>query len=324
MPRPTRIQYENAFYHVMNRGRGRQTIFHNKAYYLAFLKTLEEAHNRFDAVIHAYCLMGNHYHLIIETPRANLERIMRHVNGVYTQRYNRLKKTDGPLFRGRYKAILVDEDAYLLQLSRYIHRNPAEIKGKAASVLNSFQWSSYLAYINEARPEAWLARDKIYQMLGKKQKYAGYKAFVGAGIDEDTAIFYNKGNTASVLGDLEFKEFIMTHKAEMAVSGELSQALSTRPSSDSIVLSIAEIFNVVDSSITARVSGRQKVNLPRKVAMYCCQEFGDIPLKSIANKFGLKQVGSVSSSIHHVRECLMKGELTKELELVRNHLGIIK
>ena len=108
MPRPTRIQYENAFYHVMNRGRGRQRIFHNDAYYQEFLKTLEEAYQRFDAIIHAYCLMGNHYHLLIETPRANLDRIMRHINGIYTQRYNRLKGTDGPLFRGRYKPILVD------------------------------------------------------------------------------------------------------------------------------------------------------------------------------------------------------------------------
>jgi len=97
MPRPQRIQYENAFYHVMNRGRGRQTIFHDKNYYHAFLQTLNEAHSRFDAIIHAYCLMGNHYHLLIETPRANLDRIMRHINGLYTQRYNRLKNTDSPL-----------------------------------------------------------------------------------------------------------------------------------------------------------------------------------------------------------------------------------
>ena len=122
MPRPVRIQYEDGLYHVMNRGRARQKIFHGPAYYSTFLQTLEEAHNRFDAQIHAYCLMGNHYHLLMGAPRANLDRIMRHVNGVYTQRYNRLKRTDGLLFRGGYKAILVDEDAYLLQVGRYIHR----------------------------------------------------------------------------------------------------------------------------------------------------------------------------------------------------------
>ena len=105
MPRPQRIEYENAFYHVMNRGRGRQAVFHDPRYYQAFLETLAEVHQRFHCVIHAYCLMGNHYHLLLETPDANLSRIMRHINGVYTQRHNRLKKTDGALFRGRYKRI---------------------------------------------------------------------------------------------------------------------------------------------------------------------------------------------------------------------------
>jgi len=140
MPRAPRIQYENAFYHVMIRGRGRRWIYHSRAYYEAFLQTLEESHDRFDARFHAYCLMGNHYHLLVETPLANLGRIMRHINGVYTQRHNRLKKTDGPLFRGRYKSILVDEDAYLLQVSCYIHRNPLEVKRAASDALESHQW----------------------------------------------------------------------------------------------------------------------------------------------------------------------------------------
>ena len=105
MPRPVRIEYEGACYHVMNRGRGRQPIFRATAYFQAFLETLAEAHERFGVVIHGYCLMGNHYHLLLQTPHGNLGRVMRHMNGVYTQRYNRLKPTDGPLFRGRYKAI---------------------------------------------------------------------------------------------------------------------------------------------------------------------------------------------------------------------------
>ena len=128
MPRPLRIEYENAYYHVMNRGRGRQRIFHDKNYFEAFLKTLEEAHQRFGIEILCYCLMSNHYHLLVKTPEANLGRAMRHINGLYTQRYNRLKQTDGSLFRGRYKAILVEEDSYQLQLSRYIHRNPIGAK----------------------------------------------------------------------------------------------------------------------------------------------------------------------------------------------------
>ena len=124
MSRPQRILYENAYYHVMNRGAGRRQIFHGREDREIFLQTLGEACHQFHVEIHAYCLMGNHYHLLIKTPQANLSRAMRHINGVYTQRYNRLNKTDGSLFRGRYKAILVDSDAYLLHLSKYIHLNP--------------------------------------------------------------------------------------------------------------------------------------------------------------------------------------------------------
>ena len=92
MPRPLRIEYENACYHVMNRGRSHQDIFHDKSYYQIFLNTLAEAHKRFGIQIQCYCLMQNHYHLLIKTPEGNLGRAMRHINGLYTQRYNRMKK----------------------------------------------------------------------------------------------------------------------------------------------------------------------------------------------------------------------------------------
>ena len=108
MARPLRIQYENATYHVMNRGRGRQTIFWDSNYYQIFLQCLEEASKRFAAEFQAYCLMSNHYHLLIKTPHGNLSRIMQHIDGIYTQRHNRIRNTDGSLFKGRYKAILID------------------------------------------------------------------------------------------------------------------------------------------------------------------------------------------------------------------------
>ena len=149
MVRSLRIEYEHAFYHVMNHGKGWQDIFCGDGYFQAFLDTIVEASERFNAIIHCYCLMNNHYHLLIETPIANLGRVMRHINGVYTQRYNRMKKTDGPLFRGRYKAILVDADSYLLQLSSYIHRNPIECRKPLVVKLEVWPWSGYPAYIGK-------------------------------------------------------------------------------------------------------------------------------------------------------------------------------
>ena len=324
MPRPIRIQYEHAFYHVMNRGRGRQTIFPGDLYYQAFLHTLEEAHTRFDARFHAYCLMGNHYHLLVETPQANLGRIMRHINGVYTQRYNRLKGTDGPLFRGRYKAILVDEHNYLLQVGRYIHRNPAEVRNAPAGILNCYRWSSYLAYINRVQAPVWLQRELTYQALGQRDRYEGYRAFVEQGNDEPLLRFYAKGNIAAVLGDGEFRETIARDKETMSVSGDLARALSERPDAASIVSTVASVFNVSETQIVTRRRGRQKLNVPRQVAMYCCQQFGDMPVKAIAEYFGLAHVGSVSPAVASVKRRLEGGELHKELGQIRKHFNFIK
>ncbi len=150
MSRPQRIEFEDAYYHVMNRGARRCDIFDDDIDRRSFLDILGEASQRFSLEVHAYCLMNNHYHLLLKTPRGNLSRIMRHINGVYTQRYNRRRKVDGSLFRGRYKAILVDSDSYLLHLSKYIHLNP--LSANMVSSLEEYTWSSYLAYISHSAP----------------------------------------------------------------------------------------------------------------------------------------------------------------------------
>lgn len=324
MPRPQRIQYENAFYHVMNRGRGRQTIFHDEGYYRAFLKTLEEAYKRFDAVFHAYCLMGNHYHLLIETPRANLDRIMRHINGVYTQHYNRLRKADGPLFRGRYRAILAEKDAYLLQLTRYIHRNPVETKRPQVDDLADYPWSSYPAYINRARAEHWLQREYTYQLLGQRQKYVGYKSYVELGIDEELKRLYSRKNTMSVLGDRTFRMAIAEDREHLGVNAELSKILSERPSGNDIVAAVAKVFKVTEGEIVERRKGRQRANLPRKVAIYCCQRYGDMTLKSIAEQFGLAAESSVSPAVRDVKSLLKQGKLKTKLAEVKMALNYIQ
>ena len=124
MSRPLRIEYKDAWYHIMNRGRRGEQIFSKSSDHEIFIELLQEAVDLLDVRISAYCLMSNHYHLLIQTPQGNKSRCMRHINGIYTQRYNRSHKCDGQLFKGRYKSILVEQDNYLLELARYIHRNP--------------------------------------------------------------------------------------------------------------------------------------------------------------------------------------------------------
>jgi putative transposase len=125
MARPLRIMYAGAWYHVMNRGTARQFIYHTDDQRHLFLSLI---HLRYQAEIHAYCLMGNHYHLLIRIQRPNLDRIMRHLDGIYTQRYNKSLNRDSPLFRSRYKSCLIEAENYLLQTSRYIHLNPVVAK----------------------------------------------------------------------------------------------------------------------------------------------------------------------------------------------------
>jgi putative transposase len=248
MPRPLRIEYEGAYYHVMNRGRGRRLIFHDKRYYRAFLDTLAEAHQRFSAYIHAFCLMGNHYHLLIETPEANLNRIMRHINGVYTQRYNRLKKTDGPLFRGRYKAILVDSDAYLLSLSRYIHRNPIETQKPLVKQLAQYPWSSYPSYIGQEAPPPWLEQTQIFQLLGKRNRFQAYQSYVDLGIDEELTAFYGKKNIATVLGNKVFRT--QAYKKNRAtVPQRLKRRILQRPTYKDVIAAAAKVYQVSQNTI---------------------------------------------------------------------------
>ena len=296
MARPLRIEYENAVYHVMNRGRSRQTIFHDTQYYLAFEQCLYEAHQRFGVEILAYCLMGNHYHLLIKTPRGNLSRAMRHINGLYTQRYNRLKSTDGPLFRGRYKGILVDTSSYLLQVSRYIHRNPVETKKPLVTKLEKYRWSSYPAYINKASVPSWLQRDDVYGELGSGQRYKAYQLFVDQGNDAETLKFYAKKNTPGIWGDKAFVKKAL--KKALSGSKEVTTTTVLEPIEMSrIVEQVAQYYEMSEDSIYTAQRGRGVKNVPRWIAMKLCRDYSGKSLSEIGEAFGVSNYCTVSQTI---------------------------
>ncbi len=163
MVKPLRIEYPSAWYHVMNRGRRGEDTFSDKKDFTTFLSVLQEVSEVFHLRVAAYCLMSNHYHLLVQTPEGNLSRSMCHINGVYTQRYNRRHQIDGQLFRGRYKSILVEEDSYLLELSRYIHRNPVRVK-KCESV-EKYPWSSHQGYVSSTKKWSWLHKRFLLNMF---------------------------------------------------------------------------------------------------------------------------------------------------------------
>jgi REP element-mobilizing transposase RayT len=163
MSRPLRIEFPGAIYHVTSRGDRREPIFDDDADRRVFLEVVGAALDRFDACALAYCLMGNHYHLVLHTRRANLSMLMRHINGVYTQAYNRRHRKVGHLFQGRFKAILVDRDAYLLEVCRYVDLNP--VRASMVPHPADWPWSSYRAHVGSQAPLSWLDTPSVHGYL---------------------------------------------------------------------------------------------------------------------------------------------------------------
>src|SRR3989339_328711 len=157
MARPLRIEYPGAYYHVMNRGLARSNIFLDDNDRQRFLGLIGETSKLWKVEVYAYCLMANHYHLLVQTPGGGLSRAMRHLDGVYTQRYNRMHRRDGSLFRGRYRAILIEPEEYFMAVARYIHRNPAE--ARAGVDIRRYRWSSHRWYLDKKRCPEWLNTD---------------------------------------------------------------------------------------------------------------------------------------------------------------------
>jgi REP element-mobilizing transposase RayT len=182
MARPLRIELPGALYHITSRGDGREDIYRTDSDRRLFLAVLGDVCERFNWWGHAYCLMGNHYHLLMETPDANLSKGMRQLNGVYTQRFNQVYGRCGHVFQGRYKAILVQKETYLKELARYIVLNPvrARMVGKA----EDWPWSSFRATDGEARCPEWLRRDWLLSAFGatEQEAVASYRCFVADGM----------------------------------------------------------------------------------------------------------------------------------------------
>lgn len=193
MARPLRIEFPGAVYHITSRGNARQTIFLDDRDYTEFLKILCFVVERFNWILHAYCLMGNHYHLLIETPEGNLSKGMRQLNGVYTQQFNRRHNRVGHVLQGRYKAILVDKDNYLLELCRYVVLNP--VRARLVKAPKEWQWSSYMGTSGYGKGIFCLTTDWILLQFGNERKEASvrYREFVRAGLKEDSPLKVAKG-----------------------------------------------------------------------------------------------------------------------------------
>ncbi len=209
MARPMRIEYEGAVYHVTSRGNERRTVFRNDKDRKTFLDVLKQVNTRYNIICHSYCLMKNHYHLLLETPAGNLSKGMRQLNGVYTQAFNRQHKKVGHLFQGRYKAILIQKESHLLEVCRYVVLNP--VRAKIVQKPEEWKWSSYKAVAGKNKSHDCLRTDWILGQFGKKKREAEkrYREFVKAGIGENN--IWQEVRGQSLLGKDEFVEGLMNY-----------------------------------------------------------------------------------------------------------------
>jgi putative transposase len=213
MARPLRLEFAGALYHVTSRGDRREDIFLSDDDRKEWLAVLALVCDRFNWVVHAYCQMTNHYHLLIETVEGNLSQGMRQLNGLYTQRFNRHHGMVGHLFQGRYKAILVQKEAHLLELSRYVVLNP--VRAKMVVLPEEWHWSSYGACVHDQFAPPWLDTDWLLLQFGTERNRArkAFRQFVFEGHELASPLLATRHQL--LLGD---DDFVKQHQTEMKKS----------------------------------------------------------------------------------------------------------
>jgi putative transposase len=283
MTRPLRIEYPGAFYHVTSRGNEQKDIFKSRKDREKFLNYLESATERYGAVIHAFCLMNNHYHILLETPTGNLSQIMRHLNGAYTTYFNIKRKRAGHLFQGRYMAILVEADSYGLELSRYIHLNP--LRAGSVNRPEEYEWSSYRHYIGLAKAPSWLKTGFVLDVFGGKDAERKYREFVNEGMKEESESPLMGVIASTILGSPEFVRVkSQEHLGEKEADRNMpALRILTRPTVDEIINTVEKVIGKDDP-------------LSRKVSIYFCHRYSGARLKEIGERFGMSDAAITQAS----------------------------
>jgi len=264
MARPLRIEFPGAFYHVMVRGNQKQTIFHDKQDRVKYLEIIERYKKQHSFLIYAYTLMINHVHLLIETPKTPISKIMQVINLTYTIYFNRKYKKVGHLFQGRYKSYLCDKDAYLLSLVRYVHLNP--VRAKLVKTAKEYKWSSHQDYLYGSK--GIVESDKFLRLFSEKTSDARrlYKAFMDESIDSIDNGDISQAVDQQILGDDQFIE-----KVEKEI--ETLHTPLKRPPLKKIFSLVAELTGVTQEEIKSR-SRNNRLMFARFILVGVCRETG--------------------------------------------------
>ncbi len=291
MGRPIRIEYPGALYHVTSRGNERKKIFREDIDRQKFLEILAEYYDRFGILIHSYVLLDNHYHLILETPFGNLVKIMHGINSRYTGYFNRKYQRVGHLFQGRYGAILVDKDAYLLVLSRYVHLNP--IKAGITDNLEKYSWSSYLGFIHPRKKVSWMEYDEVLSQFGNNRELCRkkYKEYVYQGLKGKEKLKLG----ARILGSKEFIEKTQDLFKVKAIDQEIPgrKYLKKQVNPDEILKAVSGFWKMKEEEVTIR---GQRNHTARKIAIYLIKRYCGLSNEEIGKFFGGLHYSAISQA----------------------------
>ena len=310
MARPLRIEYPGCFYHVTSRGNEQKDIFKSRMDREKFLSYLKSSVERYGARIHAYCMMTNHYHLLMETPKGNLSQIMRHINGAYTTYFNVKRKRSGHLFQGRYKAIIVEADEYALELSRYMHLNPV----RAGMVVRpqDYEWSSYRCYAGLTAPPDWLSQNLILDHFGTPDQNVKYQIFVETHIGETYETPLKTVVASTLLGSPGFVAAISEKHVGHFNANRNVPAVKQLSGQ----LAVEEVVEAVK-----RVIGEEG-GLWRKISIHLCHLYSGMKLKEIGEKFGVSDA-AVSVTSKRLLAQATKDRNTKEaIEAAKKLLNV--
>ncbi|MBI5099141.1 MAG: transposase [Nitrospirae bacterium] len=322
MARPLRIEYEGALYHVTARGNERKKIYFTKTDYERFLYYISEAQKKFGIKIICYVLMSNHYHLVIETPEANLSKAMHYINGSYTTYINVKRKRSGHLFQGRYKAIIVDRDNYLLELSRYVHLNP--VRAKMVQNPEEYFYSSYKTFITNNENKI-LNELQVLEMISEVKGYAKqeYKRFVEAEIGKKNDDPLRNVYGGIILGSIGFiKETLRKIKDDFIQKEQISHSRALRSE-----CTIEEIFDIVSNHYNTGKDDikKKKDSRVRKIAIYLIKRNTSATNKEIGKIFGRIHPTTVSKIYERFKKEFGKSwKLRREIIKVENKISHVE
>lgn len=307
MGRPIRIEYPGCLYHITSRGNERKKIFLDDRDRMKFLGILADYHDRYGILIHAYVLMDNHYHLILETPRGNLLKVMHGLNGSYTGYFNRKYGRVGHLFQGRYNAILIEKDTYLLPLSRYIHLNPA--RAGRVKKPDQYEWSSYRGYVGREKEKPWVESGWVLSQFSRRAARARrrYEEYVEEGVRKGISNPLSDVHGQVILGTERFIEEIRGLLRGKVLSQEIvgRARLQGHPGIEEIVGEVSRKFGVKHEAIR---SGRIRGNTARQAALYLSHRYTGLSNEAIGRYFGVIHSSGVSKASTRVKEEMLRNK----------------